>query len=92
MVEPFTVNTFLSASCESFVMPLDFLTITFWPVMKVDSEKSICASRSLLWVREAVSRSTRPCCSSGMRAATASWRSTGLTPMLLATALQRSTS
>ncbi len=91
-VPPLTVSTFLPASCGTSVMPLLFLTSTFWPVTKVVSEKSICDSRSLLCVSEAASRSTRPCCSSGMRAATASCLNTGLTPIFFAMALPMSTS
>ena len=44
---------------------LAFFTMTFWPVTKVVSEKSTCASRSLLCVSDAASTSTWPCCSSG---------------------------
>ncbi|MNN97814.1 hypothetical protein D3C81_2170540 [compost metagenome] len=68
------------------------LTITFWPVMKVVSEKSIWPSRSLLCVSDAASKSMRPCCNSGMRAASVICLKTGFTPSFCATARPMSTS
>ncbi len=52
-VPPRMVSTFLPPSCDTSAMPLFFFTMAFWPVTKVVSEKSICASRSLLCVRPA---------------------------------------
>mmetsp|Transcript_41225 Transcript_41225/g.96452 ORF Transcript_41225/g.96452 Transcript_41225/m.96452 type:complete len:231 (-) Transcript_41225:2297-2989(-) len=91
-VPPLIVTTFLPASAARLLMPLSALTSTFWPVTKVVSEKSMTASRSLLCVRDAASRSTWPCCSSGMRAATASCLICSLTPSRAAMAWARSTS
>ncbi|MNV68708.1 hypothetical protein D3C71_1615770 [compost metagenome] len=89
---PLAVDTRLPARSATSLMPLPALTSTFWPATNVVSEKSICASRSLLCVRDAASRSMWPCCNSGMRAASVICLNTGLTPSLAATALPRSTS
>jgi len=71
---------------------LSRLTMTLWPVTNVVSEKSITASRCRVWVRVAASRSTCPCCSSGIRAPTAICLTVAVTPILRATTRQRSTS
>ncbi len=68
-------------------MPLSLRTITRWPVTKVVREKSTTASRSRVWVRAAARMSTRPCCSSGMRAATASCLTVSFTPIFFAIGL-----